>query len=373
MPDETMVPMVDLKAQYARIRTEIDEAMARVVASAQFISGEEVAAFEREFAEYCGVAQACGVGNGTDALTVALWALGVKEGDEVVTVANTFVATGEAILINGAKPVFVDVDLETFTMDPASARRALTPRTKVILPVHLFGLPADMTPILELASKKGIPVLEDAAQAHGATYGEKRAGSMGIGGCFSFYPGKNLGAYGDAGAVVSHDANFMERVRRIAHHGQGRDKYDNVVPGTNSRLDALQAAILRVKLRHLPQWDEERRARVKAYRNGLLGLTSVVIPKEREGSRSVWHCYTVRAKDRDGLRDHLQAKGISTAVHYPKPLHLQPAMSSAGARIGDLPASERLAREVMSLPLYPELPMETVDRIVQEIRAFYSA
>ena len=186
MPDETLIPMVDLKAQYARIRAEIDEAMARVVASAQFISGEECAAFEREFAEYCGVGHACGVGNGTDALTVALWALGVKDGDEVVTVSNTFVATGEAILINGAKPVFVDVDVDTFTMDPRSAAKALTPRTKAILPVHLFGLPADMTPILELGSKKGLPVLEDAAQAHGATYGEKRAGSMGIGGCFSF-------------------------------------------------------------------------------------------------------------------------------------------------------------------------------------------
>jgi dTDP-4-amino-4,6-dideoxygalactose transaminase len=373
MPDETMIPMLDLKAQYARIRPEIDEAMARVVASAQFIFGEECAAFESEFAAYCGVAHACGVGNGTDALTVGLWALGVKDGDEVVTVANTFVATGEAILINGAKPVFADVDLETFTMDPRSVQRLVTPRTKAIVPVHLFGLSADMTPILDFASKKGLPVLEDAAQAHGATYGEKRAGSMGIGGCFSFYPAKNLGAYGDAGAVVSHDANFIERVRRISHHGAGRNKYDNVVPGTNSRLDALQAAVLRVKLRHLPQWNEERRARAAAYSEGLHGLPSVVLPRERAGSQSVWHCYTLRAKDRDDLRDHLQARGITTAVHYPKPLHLQPAMSSAGARMGDVPNSERLCREVLSLPLYPELPMETVARVVAEIRAYYKA
>ena len=368
MPD--MVPMTDLKAQYARIRADVDAAMARVVESAHFVRGEDCGAFETAFAEYCGTSYACGVANGTDALTISLWALGVKEGDEVATVANTFVATGEAILINGARPVWVDVDPDTFTMDPASLRKAISPRTKVILPVHLYGQPADMTPILEIAAKKGLPVLEDAAQAHGARYGEKRAGSIGIGGCFSFYPGKNLGAYGDAGAVVSNDEGFITRVRRIANHGGGKNKYDNIVPGTNSRLDTLQAAILSVKLRQLDLWNQERAERAAAYTRALSGLKSLITPRERAGSRSAWHLYTIRAKDRDGLADHLKSKGISTAMHYPKPLHLQPAMSTAGGRPGDLPITERLCNEVLSLPLYPELPLETVERIAGEVRAY---
>jgi dTDP-4-amino-4,6-dideoxygalactose transaminase len=373
MPAEMTIPMVDLKAQYARIGKEVDAAIARVVASAQFIGGDEVTAFEDEFAAFCGVSHACGVANGTDALTVALWALGVRDGDEVVTVASTFVATAEAILINRAKPIFADIDIDTFTMDPASVRRLVSPRTKVILPVHLYGQPADMTPIVDFAGKKGIPVLEDAAQAHGALYHGQKVGSLGAGACFSFYPGKNLGAAGDAGIVVSNDANFIERVRRIANHGAGRNRYDHAVPGTNSRLDALQAAVLRAKLPHLSQWNDERRERVEAYSRGLSGLKSVLIPKERANTRSAWHLYTIRARDRDGLRDHLTEKGIATAVHYPKPLHLQPALSKAGARAGDVPVSERVADEVLSLPLYPELPMEAVERVTSEVRAFYNA
>lgn len=373
MPDETIVPVFDLKAQHARIGPEIEAAVARVVASTQYIGGEECAAFEREWAEFCGVSDACGVGNGTDALTVALWALGVRAGDEVITVANTFIATGEAILINGARPIFVDIDIDTFTMDPNAVKRALSPRTKVILPVHLYGQPADMGPIVELAAKKGLPVLEDAAQAHGAEYGGRRTGSLGTGGCFSFYPGKNMGALGDAGAVVSNDPNFIERVRRIANHGAGRNKYDNVVPGTNSRLDAIQAAVLRVKLRHLTQWNDERRERVQAYDRALSGLKSIVLPKERPGTRSAWHLYTIRARDRDGLREHLTSKGIATAVHYARPLHLQGAMSRAGARMGDAPITERIADEVVSLPLYPELPLPTVERVAAEIRAYYKS
>jgi dTDP-4-amino-4,6-dideoxygalactose transaminase len=366
-----MVPMVDLKAQYARIKDEIDPAIARVVESTQFVRGEECSAFEEEFAAYCGTTYACGVANGTDALTVSLWALGVKQGDEVATVANTFIATGEAILINGARPVFVDIDPDTFTMDPNSLRKAITTRTKAILPVHLYGLPADMKPILEIAAKKGIPVIEDAAQAHAAEYDGKRAGGLGLGGCFSFYPGKNLGAYGDAGAVTSNDEGFITRVRRIANHGAGRNKYDNIVPGTNSRLDTLQAAILRVKLRHLDRWNEERRERVAVYQRELAGIPSVITPKERAGSRSAWHLYTLRVRDREGLVDHLKSKGISTAIHYPKALHLQAAMTQAGAREGDLPMTERVSREVVSLPLYPELPLETVERIAREVRAFH--
>jgi dTDP-4-amino-4,6-dideoxygalactose transaminase len=360
--------MVDLRAQYARIRAEVDAAVARVVESAHFIGGEDCAAFEREFAAYCGAAHACGVANGTDALTVALRAYGIGPGDEVVTVANTFIATGEAILLNGAWPVFVDVDAETFTMDPARVEAALTPRTKLILPVHLYGHPADMSSIGEIARRHGLPVLEDAAQAHGAEVGDRRTGTLGHAACFSFYPGKNLGAWGDAGIVVSTDADFIDRVRRIANHG-GRKRYENLVLGTNSRLDALQAAVLRVKLRHLDRWNAERRERVAAYDAALSDVPHVRRPRERDGVRSAWHLYTVRVADRDALRAELERQGVATAVHYPRPIHLQPAMAPLGGKEGDLPVSEQLSREVLSLPLYPELPLETVTRIASHVTA----
>lgn len=367
------VPMVDLKAQYARIRTEVNVAIARVVESGQFIGGEECAAFEREFAASCGAAHACGVANGTDALTLALKAYGVGPGDEVVTVANTFIATGEAILMNGARPVFVDVVPETFTMDPERIEAALTPRTKLILPVHLYGHPADMEPIAAIARRHGLPVLEDAAQAHGATDGGRRAGSIGHAACFSFYPGKNLGAYGDAGAVVSNDRAFVERVRQLGNHGGGVHRYDNVVLGTNSRLDALQAAVLRVKLRHLEKWNDERRAHVAAYTAALAGVPGLVLPRERAGARSAWHLYTVRTPERDALQERLRARGVATAVHYPRPIHLQPAMTAAGGAAGDLPVSEALCKEVLSLPLYPELPPRVVEEVASEVRAFCQA
>jgi dTDP-4-amino-4,6-dideoxygalactose transaminase len=363
-----MVPMVDLAAQHARVRGEIEAAIARVVASRRFIGGEECAALEAEFAAYCGVAHACGVANGTDALTLALRAMGVGPGDEVVTVANTFIATGEAILLCGARPVFVDVDPDTFTMDPAAIEPALTPRTRVILPVHVYGHPADMGPILEIAGRHGLRVLEDAAQAHGATLHGRRAGALGHAACFSFYPAKNLGAYGDAGLVTSDDPQIVECVRRLGNHGAGTHRYDNVVAGTNSRLDALQAAVLRVKLRHLDQWNAERRRRVEAYTQALAGAPGVTLPTERAGARSAWHLYTLRVPERDRLQRHLAERGISTAVHYPRPIHLQPAMASAGGRPGDLPVSERLSAQVISLPLYPELPLPTVERIAAEVR-----
>ena len=367
------IPMVDLKAQYARIRADVDTAMARVIETTAFIKGEECGLFEKEFAAYCQAAHACGVANGTDALIIALRAYGVGPGDEVVTVANTFVATGEAVLLNGARPVWVDVDPVTFTMDPARLERAITPRTKVIVPVHLYGHPADMGAILEIADRHGLPVLEDAAQAHGAEVDGSRAGTLGHAACFSFYPGKNLGAFGDAGAVVSNDADFIARVRQIANHGGGANKYDNVVVGTNSRLDTLQAAILRVKLRHLDQWNAERTERVRAYAEALEGVPGIVVPRERAGARSAWHLFTVRAKERDALQRRLKAEGIATAVHYPKALHLQPAMASAGGRPGDLPVSESLTREVLCLPLYPELPADAVARVASEVRSFCTA
>ena len=324
------VPMVDLKAQYARIRGEMDAAVLRVMAAAQFIGGEECRLLEQEFARYCGAAQACGVANGTDALTLALRAFGVGPGDEVVTVANTFIATGEAIFLNGARPVFVDVDPVTFTMDPSALEGAITPRTKLIVPVHLYGHPADMPAIMDVATRHGIPVLEDAAQAHGAEVGGRRAGSLSQAATFSFYPGKNMGAYGDAGLVTSNDAGFIARVRQLANHGGGANKYDNVVVGTNSRLDTLQAAVLRVKLRHLDAWNRERRERVTAYTRALEGAKGVVVPRERDGCRSAWHLYTVRSAERDRLQARLRAEGIATAVHYPRPIHLQPAMAAAG-------------------------------------------
>jgi len=368
---DTPIPMVDLRAQYLRIGPELDRAMRRVVEATTFVRGPECTAFEQEFARYCGVAHACGVASGTDALRLALWAYGVSAGDEVVTVAHTFVATAEAILQNGARPVFVDVDPRSQTMDPACLARAITARTKAIVPVHLYGHPADMSAIVDIAQEHDIPVLEDAAQAHGASLRGRRAGALGHAACFSFYPGKNLGAYGDAGAVVSDDAAFIERVRRLAHHGSGANKYDNVVPGTNSRLDALQAAVLRVKLSHLDTWNTERRERVAAYREGLVGLSDVVLPEEVNEARSAWHLFVIRVKDRAALQRHLAARGVTTAVHYPTPLHHQPALTSAVVPDAGLPVSEQLADQVLSLPLYPELPLETARRVAEAVRDFY--
>jgi dTDP-4-amino-4,6-dideoxygalactose transaminase len=364
------VPFVDLRAQLARIRSEVDAAVAGVLASGAFVGGDEVRGLEREFAAFCGAAHACAVANGTDALHLALRAYGVGPEDEVVTVANTFIATGEAILLAGAKPVFVDVEPASHTMDPAKLEAAITSRTRLILPVHLYGHPADMTAIGEVAERHGLPVLEDAAQAHGAEWRGRRAGALGHAACFSFYPTKNLGAFGDAGMVTSSDAEFIGRVRQIANHGAGTHRYDNVVLGTNSRLDALQAAVLRVKLRHLPRWNAERRERAAAYSRALEDAPGIVLPREREGARSAWHLYTVRLAERDAAAAHLQANGIGTAIHYPRPIHLQPALAVAGGRPGDLPVSEQLSREVLCLPLYPELPLADVERVAGEVRSF---
>jgi len=364
------VPMVDLRAQYRSIQSDVDAAVRRVVEATAFINGEECRLFEQEFAAWCGATHAVGVANGTDALTLALRAYGVGPGDEVVTVANTFIATGEAILLNGATPVFVDVDEASFTMDPAALERAITPRTKVVIPVHLYGHPCDMVRISAVAARHGLFVLEDAAQAHGAEVDGRRAGSLGHAACFSFYPGKNLGAYGDAGAVVTSDPEFAAKVRRLANHGAGTERYQHVVPGTNSRLDNLQAAILRVKLPHMERWNRDRRERAEAYARALEGIRGVAVPREQPWGRTAWHLFTIRAEERDGLQAHLAAQGVSSAVHYPRPIHLQPALAVAGGRPGDLPVSERLSNEVISIPLYPELPFDEVARIADAIAAF---
>jgi dTDP-4-amino-4,6-dideoxygalactose transaminase len=373
MSAQKAVPMVDLRAQYLRIQKDVDAAMARVVETTAFVRGPDCGLFEKEFAAYCGARAACGVANGTDALTLALKAYGVGPGDEVVTVANTFIATGEAILLNGAKPVWVDIDPASYTLDPAKLEAAITPRTRVIIPVHLYGHPAEMDAINAIAARHGIPVLEDSAQAHGADVGGRRAGTLGHAACFSFYPGKNLGAYGDAGAVVSNDEAFVAKVRQIANHGGGTNKYDNLVPGTNSRLDTLQAAVLRAKLPHLDTWNRERAERATAYAKALDGLPGVVLPRVRAGARSAWHLFSLRVPDRDGLQKHLSSLGISSAVHYARPLHLQPAMAAAGGRLGDLPVSEAVSHEIVSLPLYPELPFEEVDRIAEAVKAHVAA
>lgn len=367
------IPMVDLRAQYLRIKNDIDAAMARVLETTAFIKGPDCTAFEKEFAAFCGAEACVGVANGTDALIYALRAYGVGPGDEVVTVANTFIATGEAILLNGATPVFVDVDDVTYTLDPNKLEAAITKKTKVIIPVHLYGHPCAMDAINRIACAHGLPVLEDSAQGHGATLNGKRAGTLGHAACFSFYPGKNLGAYGDAGAVVSNDKEFIAKVRQIANHGGGTNKYDNVVLGTNSRLDTLQAAILRAKLPHLQQWTDERRERAALYTKLLEGAPGLVTPREAPGAKSAWHLYTIRTPKRDALVEELKKHGVSTAVHYPRPIHLQPAMGPGGGKAGDLPVSEGLSREVMCLPLYPELPIEEVERIAALVRAFLTA
>jgi dTDP-4-amino-4,6-dideoxygalactose transaminase len=371
MPTTTAVPMVDLRAQHERVAASLDAAMRRVVETSQFIHGEDCVLFEKEFAAYCGAAHACGVANGTDALTLALRACGVGPRDEVVTVAATFIGTVEAIALNGARPAFVDIDPVTYTMDPARVEAALTSRTKAILPVHLYGHPADVEPIAEIGRRHGVPVVEDAAQAHGAEIRRRRVGSLGTLACFSFYPAKNLGAYGDGGMVLSDDEDLLGRVRQLANHGAGTHKYDHLVMGTNSRLDALQAAVLRVKLRHLDEWNRERAERALAYTAALAGTPGLVLPQAGPLVRPAWHLYTVRARDREGLQAHLRGRGIATAIHYPRPLHLQPALAALGGREGDLPVTESLCAEALSLPLYPELPMSTIERIAGEVRAFY--
>ncbi len=373
MTDPRPIPVIDLKPQLARIRGEIDAALERVLTSTAFVGGPDVGALEREFAAFCGTTHACAVANGTDALQLALRAHGIGPGDEVITVANTFIATGEAILLVGARPVFVDVRAETHTMDPEAVEAALTPRTRLVLPVHLYGHPADMSAIGEIAGRHGLPVLEDAAQAHGATWHGRRAGGLGHAACFSFYPTKNLGAYGDAGMVTTSDAGFAARVRQIANHGAGEHRYDNVVLGTNSRLDSLQAAVLRVKLGHLERWNAERAERAALYSSLLGELPGLVVPREREGARSAWHLYTIRVREREALAAHLRARGIGTAIHYPRPIHLQPAMAAAMAAPGSLPVSEQLSREVLCLPLYAELPLEDVERVAREVRSFLTA
>ncbi|HXJ89983.1 MAG TPA: DegT/DnrJ/EryC1/StrS family aminotransferase [Candidatus Binatia bacterium] len=355
------IPYLDLKAQYRSIKPEIDAAIARVLDSCQFALGSEVASFEREFAAYCGTAECIALNSGTSALHVALLAAGIGAGDEVITVPFTFVASVAAVLYAGAKPVLVDIEPRSFTIDPAKIEAAITPRTKAILPVHLYGQSADMDPIMDIARRHRLVVIEDAAQAHGAKYKGRTVGSIGDIACFSFYPGKNLGAYGEGGAVTTSNPEYAHTVRILRDWGQDR-KYHHVLRGYNYRMEGFQGAVLGVKLKHLDQWTEARRSIVRQY-NDLLAHADVARPTEMAWANHVYHVYTIRSTDRDALQAALNAEGIQTGIHYPVPVHMQPAYADLGYGPGAFPQAEAAAREVLSLPLYPELSSQAVAQV----------
>ncbi len=356
----------DLKPQHRELREEIRSAVEQVLDDGWFVLGRQGEAFEREFADYCGVAHCVGVGSGTEAIHLGLLAAGVQPGDDVATVSLTAVPTASAISFAGARPVFVDVDPRTFTMDPDKLESSLTPRTRAILPVHLYGQAADMDPILEVGRRHGIPVIEDACQGHGAEYKGRRAGSLGIMAAFSFYPTKNLGASGDGGAVTTDDPELADRLRLLRNYGQ-RKRYYHESKGFNSRLDEIQAAILRVKLRHLNRWNEARRAKARLY-DSL--LQEVVRPAEAGYARHVYHLYVIRSRRRDELQRFLAERGIGTLIHYPVPVHLQEAYQDLGLSRGTFPSTERCAEEILSLPLYPELPDEQIAEVAETINRF---
>jgi dTDP-4-amino-4,6-dideoxygalactose transaminase len=363
------VPFLNLQLQHQPIRAELVAAFEQVLDSSAFAGGKYVAQFEQEFAQFCGTRFACGVGNGTDALWFALLALGVKPGDEVITVPSTFMATAEAITYCGATPVFVDIDEQTYTMDPAQLERAITPRTRAIIPVHLFGQMADMDPILEVARKHGLPVVEDACQAHGAEYKGRKAGSVGDIGCFSFYPGKNLGALGEAGAAVTSNAELKQKMDTLRDHGQAR-KYFHSMVGWNGRMDGIQAAALSIKLKRLAIGNERRREHGRQYDDLLSGIDDITRPVIASGRTHVYHIYAIRAPRRDDLIRSLGEKQIACGIHYPVPVHLQEAYASLGLPRGSFPVAERCASEFVSLPMFPELTIAQIDHVGRAIRAW---
>jgi dTDP-4-amino-4,6-dideoxygalactose transaminase len=356
-----MIPFVDLKTQYLSIKEEINTAVLQVLDSTQFILGQEVVAFEKEFAAYCNTDYAIALNTGTSALHLALLAAGIGAGDEVITVPFTFVATVAAICYAGATPVFVDVDPVSYTIDVTQIEQAITPRTKAILPVHLYGQPADMQPIMEIARRHGLVVIEDAAQAHRAEYKGQRIGSIGDIGCFSFYPGKNLGAYGEGGAIVTSNPEYAHRITMLRDWGQ-EQRYHHVMKGYNYRMDSIQGAILRVKLRYLDQWTEARRTHAAQY-DQLLVNSGVKTPTVMPYSHHVYHIYAVRTKQRETLQQKLSEQGIQTGIHYPIPVHMQTGYADLGYKLGDFPNSELVAKEVLSLPMYAELSPEQVQTV----------
>ena len=365
------VPFLDLKSHHEALQDEILAAIREVIESSAFAGGPFVARFEEDFAAYCQTRFAIGVGSGTDALWLALLACGVGAGDEVITVPNSFLATAEAISFSGATPIFVDVNPRTYTMDPALLQAAITPRTKAIIPVHLFGQMADMDPIMEIARVHKLIVIEDACQAHGAEYKGRRAGSIGNAGCFSFYPGKNLGALGEAGAVVSNDAALQEKIRLLRDHGQ-RAKYYHSHVGWNARMDGIQGAVLRVKLKGLDRHNAARRSHAQQYDNHLGRHGDLITPKEAEYGTHVYHVYAVRVKGRDQLQRTLTDQGIATGIHYPIPIHLQEAYAHLKLGRGSYPVAEHCADEFLSLPMFPELTPEQIGAVAGEIQSHLS-
>lgn len=364
------VPFVDLAAQYAAIQEEMDLAVKQAIADSNYVLGPQVQEFEQTFGRYVGCAHSIGVSSGLDALRIALMALDVGPGDEVIVPANTYIATALAVSAVGARPVLVDCDPETYNIDPSLVEPEITPRTRAIIPVHLTGQSADMDPLLELANRHGLDVVEDAAQAHGALYKGRPCGSMGTVGCFSFYPGKNLGAYGDGGMVTTNDPDLADRMRRLRNYGQ-EAKYHHTEKGLNARLDTLQAAILAVKLRHLPHWNEARAAHANLYREMLEGVGDLAFQRKAPYSTHVYHLFVVETERRTALQKYLEASGIHTGIHYPIPIHLQPAYEDLGYGKGDFPHTERLAERMLSLPMFPELSSQQIRRIADGIKAFF--
>lgn len=368
-PATEPIPQFDLSAQYAAIGAEIRAAIERVLSRQQFVLGREGAALEEEIAALCGSDHGVGVASGTDALILALRACGVRAGDEVLLPTSTFVATGSAVSALGATPVFADIRPETYNLDPSELERRVTPRTRAIIAVHLYGLAADMDPIVAFAKSRKLSLIEDCAQAIGAAYKGHRVGSFGDAACLSFYPTKNLGAYGDAGMVVTNSPEIAVRLRTLRNHGQTA-KYLSSEPGWNSRLDEIQAAILRVKLRHLADWQRARRSNAAEYTGLLEQVPGVMPPHEPEACEHVYHQYTIRCERRDALQEHLAAQNTGTTVYYPHPLHLQPLYAHLGHKPGDFPHAERAAQEVLSLPMYPELRKNQIGRVVGAIAEF---
>jgi dTDP-4-amino-4,6-dideoxygalactose transaminase len=364
------VPFLDLRAQVEAIGDEMTRAVLEVVHSATYVLGPKVAAFEKDFAAYVGACHCVGVNSGTSALHLALIGAGVGAGDEVITVPMTFIATSWAVSYVGARPVFVDVDPVTYTMDAEQVERRITPRTRAILPVHLYGQPADLKPLLEIGRRHGIPVIEDAAQAHGATYRGHGAGSFGQCGCFSFYPGKNLGAYGEAGAVVTNDSALAARLRALRDHAQA-ERYHHHELGFNYRMDAMQGAVLGVKLKYLPRWTQARRRLADRYLD-LLAEAPLQLPTEAPERRHVWHLFVVLHPERDRIRRELEARGVQSGMHYPIPLHLQKAYQHLGHRAGDFPVAERIGRECLTLPMFPDMTEAQQDWVVDALRTILS-
>ena len=369
-PAKMQIPLVDLRANYAGIKDEVRAAIDEILEGMQLTIGPNVRAFDEEWARFCGSRHAVGVGSGTDALQLAIRALGIAPGDEVITVSYTFFATAEAIFYSGARPIFVDIEESTFNMDVAQIADRITPRTKAIIPVHLYGRTLDMKQLLEIAKDHHVAVIEDAAQAHGAMLDTGgKAGTAGRFGCFSYYCSKNLGAYGEAGSIVTDDDDLAQELRQLREHGQVT-RYFHPIVGYNARLDEIQAAVLRIKLRRLDAWNARRRALARLYTSFL--RSSGVVTPEDPGDRHVWHIYAIRvpAGKRDALKDFLWERGIGTGIHYPVPIHLQDAAQFLGYREGELPVTERLAKEVLSLPMYPELTLEQVEYVAEAVTAF---